>query len=121
MATTVQRMDKRLDRLVDLMKSCQLSRTVQKNLPLQRQFSFIGKACGMNGHNVSESGRSSYGNSSWVNQSFNNNQRTKITFLIEGTTISTLNVRKEAIEWEPIHSNLELSVVVIIRYIIIVV
>ena len=42
------------------------------------------------------------------------------TFLIEGTIISTLSVRKEVMEWEPIHSNPGLSVVVIIIDIIIV-
>ena len=69
MATTVQIMNKRLDKLEDLLKSCQLSKTNQKNHPLQRQFCLICRACGVNDH------ISSYGNSSWVNQRFNNNPR----------------------------------------------
>ena len=35
-------------------------------------------------------------------------------FLIGGTTMSTLNVWKEVMGWEPMHFNFELSVVVII-------
>ena len=54
MATTVQRMDERLDRLEDLLKSCQLSETDQKNQPLQRQFSLICRTCGVNGHKSPE-------------------------------------------------------------------
>ena len=46
---------------------------------------------------------------------------TTTTFIIEGTIIAILNMRKEAMEWEPRHSNLELSVVKIILDIIIVV
>ena len=72
MATTVRRMDDRLDRLDDLIK---LSGTDQKNQPLQRQFSLICRACGVNGHKASECSRSSYGNSSWVNPRFSNNPR----------------------------------------------
>ena len=68
MATTVQIMDERLDKLEDLLKSCQLSRPAypaeQTDQPLQR-----------NSHKASECFRSSYGNSSWVNQRFNNNSR----------------------------------------------
>ena len=58
MATTVQRMDERLDKLEDLLKSCQLPTTTypaeQNDQPLQS---------------------SSYGNPSWVNQRFSNNSR----------------------------------------------
>ena len=79
MATTVQRMDERLDKLVDLLKSCQLSRTAypaeQNDQPLQRSFGLNCRTCGRNGHKASECFRSSYGNSSWVNQRFNNNSR----------------------------------------------
>ena len=79
MATTVQRMDERLDKLEDLLKSCQLSRTVypaeQNDQPLQRPFGLNCRTCGRNGHKSSECLRSSYGNPSWVNQCFNNNSR----------------------------------------------
>ena len=95
MSTTVQRMDERLDKLEDLLKSCQLSRIAysaeQNEQPPQRSFNLNCRTCGENGHKASECFRSSYGNSSWVNQRFNNNSRTTImrTFLTEGTTIST--------------------------------
>ena len=79
MATTVQRMDERLDKLEDLLKSCQLSRTAypaeQNDQPLQRSFGLSCRTCGRNGHKSSECFRSSYGNSSWVNQHFNYNSR----------------------------------------------
>ena len=79
MATTRQRMDERLDKLEDLLKSCQLSRTAypaeQNDQPLQRPFGLNCRTCGRNGHKASECSRSSYGNSSWVNQRFNNNSR----------------------------------------------
>ena len=79
MATPVQRMDERLDKLEDLLKSCQLSRTAypaeQNDQPLQRSFGLNCRTCGRNGHKASECFRSSYGNSSWVNQRFNNNSR----------------------------------------------
>ena len=79
MATTVQRMDERLDKLEDLLKSCQLSRTTypaeQNDQPLQRSFGFNCRTCGRNGHTSSECFRSSYGNPSWVNQRFSNNSR----------------------------------------------
>ena len=58
MATTVQRMDERLDKLEDPLKSCQLSRTPfpaeQNDQPLQRPFSRNCRACGRNGHKTSE-------------------------------------------------------------------
>ena len=58
MATTVQRMDERLDKLEDLLKSCQLSRTAypaeHNDQPPQRPFSFNCRACGRNGHKASE-------------------------------------------------------------------
>ena len=77
--TTIQRMDERLDKLVDLLKSCQLSRTAypaeQNGQPLQRSFGLICRTCGSNGHKESECFRSSYCNSSWVNQRFNHNSR----------------------------------------------
>ena len=79
MATTVQRMDERLDKLEDLLKSCQLSRTTypaeQNDQPLQRSYGFNCRTCGRNGHKSSECFRSSYGNPSWVNQRFNNDSR----------------------------------------------
>ena len=87
MATIAQRMDERLDnnnnnnnnnktdRLEDLLNPCQLSRTDQKNQPLQGKFSLICRACGVNGHKASECSRSSYGNALMVNQRFNNNPR----------------------------------------------
>ena len=76
MATTVQRMGEHLNRIEDLMKSCQLSGNYHKNKPIQKQFS---------------------------------------------TTMSTLNVTKEVMEWEATHCNLELYVVVMILDIMIVV
>ena len=57
MTTTVQRMDERLDRLEDLQKSCQLSRTaypVETNLPLPAQSDIIFNECQMNCHKLSE-------------------------------------------------------------------
>ena len=78
-ATTVQIMDERLDKLEDILKSCQLSRTAypaeQNDQPLQRSFALNCRTCGRNGHKASECFRSSYGNSSWVNQRFNSNSR----------------------------------------------
>ena len=77
MATTVQRMEERLDKLEDLLKSCQLSRTTypakQNDQPLQRSFGFNCRTCARNGHKSSECFRSSYANPSWVNQRFSNN------------------------------------------------
>ena len=55
--TTVQRMDERLDRLEDILKSCQLSRTefpVETNQPLPTQFDIIFNECEMNDHEPSE-------------------------------------------------------------------
>ena len=79
MATTVQRMDERLNKLEDLLKSFQLSTTAypaeQNDQPLQRPFGLNCRTCGRNGHKASECFRSSYGNPSWVNQRFNNNSR----------------------------------------------
>ena len=100
-------MDEGLDRLEDIMKSCQLSGTDPKNQPLQRQFGLICRVCGVNGHIMSECSCSSYGNLSWGNQRFNYNF--KNNFPNEGTPISTLSVRKGVMEWEPIHSNPEFS------------
>ena len=57
MTTTVQRMDERLDRLEDIQKSCQLSRTdfpVETNQPLPAQFDIIFNECEMNDHESSE-------------------------------------------------------------------
>ena len=57
MTTTVQRMDERLNRLEDLWKSCQLSRTefpVETNQPLPAQFDIIFNECEMNDHEPSE-------------------------------------------------------------------
>ena len=79
MATTVQKMDERLDKLEDHPKSNQLSRTAypaeQNDQPLQRSFSLNCRTRGRNGHKASECFRSSYDNSLWVNQRFNNNSR----------------------------------------------
>ena len=55
--TTVQRMVERLDRLEDLLKYCQLSRTaypVETNQPLLTQSDIIFNECGMNGPDPSE-------------------------------------------------------------------
>ena len=120
MATTVQIMDERLDKLEDLLKSCQLSRTAypveQNDQPLQRSFGLNCRTCGRNGHKASEYFSSSYCNSSWVNQRFNNNSRNynNDNFLTEGTTISTPSELNETTR-----SSLEPSVVVIILDIII--
>ena len=77
MATAVQIMDERLDKLEDLLKSCQLSRTAypaeQNDQPLHRSFGLNCRTCGRNSHKASECFSSSYGNSSWVNRRFNNN------------------------------------------------
>ena len=57
MTTTVQRMDERLDRLEDIQKSCQLSRTafpVETNQPLPAQSDIIFNVCEMNGHEPSK-------------------------------------------------------------------
>ena len=57
MTTTVQRMDDRLDRLEDIRKSCQLSRTefpVVTNQPLPAQFDIIFNECEVNDHEPSE-------------------------------------------------------------------
>ena len=57
MTTTVQRMDERLDRLEDIQKSCQLSRTafpVETNQPLPSQSVIVFNECEMNGHELSE-------------------------------------------------------------------
>ena len=57
MATTVQRMNERLDKLEDLLKSCRLSRTEypaeQNDQPLQRSFGLNCTICGRNGHKAS--------------------------------------------------------------------
>ena len=55
--TTVQRIDERLDRLEDLLKSCPLSRTaypVATNQPLPAQSDIVFNECEMNGHELSE-------------------------------------------------------------------
>ena len=57
MTTTVQRMDERLDRLEDILKSCQLSRTaypVETNQPLPAKSAIIFNECQMNGPELSE-------------------------------------------------------------------
>ena len=57
-ATTVQRMDERLDKLEDLLKSCQLSRTAypaeQNDQLRQRSLGLNCRTCGRNGHKASE-------------------------------------------------------------------
>ena len=75
MSTTVQGMDERLNRLDDILKSCQLSGTDQKNQHLQRQFRLISRACGVSGHKAAECSRPSCGISLRVIQGFNNNPR----------------------------------------------
>ena len=55
--TTVQRIDERLDRLEDLLKSCPLSRTsypVETNQPLPEQSDIVFNECEMNGHELSK-------------------------------------------------------------------
>ena len=50
-------MDERLDRLEDILKSCQISRIidpVETNQPLPAQSDIIFNECGMNGHETSE-------------------------------------------------------------------
>ena len=57
MTTTVQRMNERLDKLEDLLKSRLLSRTaysVETNQPLPAQSDIIFDECEMNGHELSE-------------------------------------------------------------------
>ena len=58
MATTVQRMDERLDKLEDLLKSCQLSIIAfpaeQNDQPLRRSFGLNCRTCGRNGHKAAE-------------------------------------------------------------------
>ena len=72
--TTVPRMDERLDRLEDLRKSCQLSRTefpVETNQPLPVQSEISFNECEMNGHELSEcspsNNISTYGDSQLLN------------------------------------------------------
>ena len=55
--TTVQRIDERLDRVEDILKSCQLSRTafpVETNQPLPAQSDIVFNECGMNDYETSE-------------------------------------------------------------------
>ena len=70
LATTVQRMDERLDKLEDLLKSCQLSITTypaeQNDQPLQRSFGFNCRTCGRNGHSRN------YNNDNFPNRRYNN-------------------------------------------------
>ena len=58
MATTVQRIDERLDKLADLLKSGQLSVTAypseQNDQPLQISIGLNCRTCGRNGHKASE-------------------------------------------------------------------
>ena len=72
--TTVQRIDERLDRLEDLLKSCPLSRTaypVATNQPLPAQSDIVFNECEMNGHDLSEcspsNNISTYGDSQLLN------------------------------------------------------
>ena len=91
MTTTVQRMDERLDRLEDIQKSCQLSRTA---FPVET-------------------------NQHLPAQSDCQNVLRQITFqlvvlinlsTVFHETVSTF-LQNKSMEWEPIHSKLELSVV----------
>ena len=55
--TIVQRMNESLDRLEDILKSCQMSRMidpVETNQHLPAQSDIIFNKCGMNGHEPSE-------------------------------------------------------------------
>ena len=102
--TTVQRIDERLDRLEDLLKSCPLSRTaypVATNQPLPAQSDIVGNECEMNGHDLSECSPSN--NISTYDDS------QLLTMFYE--TVSTFLKQKKSMEWEPIHFNLKLSVV----------
>ena len=95
MATTVQRIDERLDKLEDLLKSCQLSRTAfpaeQNDQPLQRSFGLNCRTCGRNGHKASEC----FVHLMAIHRGLINVSMiihattTMITCLTEGTTIST--------------------------------
>ena len=74
MTTTVQRIDERLDRLEDLLKSCPLSRTaypVATNQALPAQSDIVFNECEMNGHDLSEcspsNNISTYGDSQLLN------------------------------------------------------
>ena len=73
MATTVQRRDDRLDKLEDLLKSCQFSRTAypaeQNDQPMQRPLGLNCRTCVRNGQKASECVRSSYGNYGLINVS----------------------------------------------------
>ena len=102
MATTVQRMDDRLDKLEDLLKSCQLSRTAypaeQNDQPLPAESDIIFNECEMNGHELSEYYPSHNISTYGANQLINSIPRDSF-------------YSPEAEENNGIHSKLELSVV----------
>ena len=78
MATTVQRMDERLEKLEDLLKSCQLSRTayyVETNQPLPAQSDIIFNECEMNCYELSECSASHNISTCADSQLFNSVQR----------------------------------------------
>ena len=82
-ATTVQRMDERLDKLEDLLKSCQLSRTafpVETNQPLPAQSDIIFNECEMNGHELSECSLSNNISTCGANQLINSIPRDSFYF-----------------------------------------
>ena len=95
MATTVHRMDERLDKLEDLLKSCELSRTAypaaQNDQPLQRSFGLNCRTCGKN----CPKRQNAFVHLMAIHRGLINVSTiihattTMITFLTEGTTIST--------------------------------
>ena len=95
MTATVQRMDERLDKLEDVLKSCQFSRTAypaeQNDQPLQRPFGLNCRTRGRNGHKASECFRSLMAIHRGLStvSTLIHATTTMITFLTESTTLST--------------------------------
>ena len=86
MTTTVQRMDERLDRLEDILKTCQLSRTaypVETNQPLPAQSAIIFNECQINGHELSECSPSHNISTCGANQLLNSVPRDSFNFPTE--------------------------------------
>ena len=81
--TTVKRMDERLDRLEDILKSCQLSRTalpVETNQPLLAQSNIIFNERQMNGHELSKCSPSNNISTCGANQLINSIPRDSFYF-----------------------------------------
>ena len=105
--TTVQRIDERLDKLEDLLKCCQLSRTaypVETNQPLPAQSDIILNECGMNGPEPSECSPSHNISTCGASRLLNSVQQNTYYSLYSPEA-------EENNEMEPIHSNIELSVI----------